>query len=334
MGASFSIPAVSVPHWVTLRQGPSALALGAARLLNGDSFMLQLEGLAKRFGDVVALDGCNLSVERGQMLGFLGPNGAGKTTAMRSIFGLVRPDGGKVLWDDSPIDQGTRLGFGYMPEERGLYPRMTAHSQIVYFGRLHGMSRSEAGAEATNLLSEFGLGDRADVRIDELSHGNQQRVQLAVAMVHQPDLLVLDEPFAGLDPVAATVLAAALQRRASEGAAVLFSSHQLDVVEDLCEDIVIVNHGKVVAEGSVQGLRAASPRRYVDVTLRSGATDWVDALDGVEVVSRMAGRVRLLISGDLDLVALSKAAVAAGEVVEFALRPPELSEVFVEVAGS
>jgi len=218
------------------------------------------------------------------MLGFLGPNGAGKTTAMRSIFGLVRPDGGKVLWDDSPIDQGARLGFGYMPEERGLYPRMTAHSQIVYFGRLHGMSRSEA--------------DRAEVRIDELSHGNQQRVQLAVAMVHQPDLLVLDEPFAGLDPVAATVLAAALQRRASEGAG------------------------------------AASPRRYVDVTLRGGATDWVDALDGVEVVSRMAGRVRLLISGDLDLVALSKAAVAAGEVVEFALRPPELSEVFVEVAGS
>ncbi len=296
--------------------------------------MLQLEGLTKRFGEVVALDGCTLSVRSGQMVGFLGPNGAGKTTTMRSIFGLVRPDAGVVAWDGRPIDAATRLGFGYMPEERGLYPRMTASSQIVYFGRLHGMSRQAAAAEATALLDEFGLAERADARIDELSHGNQQRVQLAVAMVHRPDLLVLDEPFAGLDPVAAAVLAGALERRAAEGAAVLFSSHQLDVVEDLCEDVVIVHRGRVVAEGSVQDLRAASPRRYLDVMLRSGATDWVDGLGGVEVVSRKAGRARLLITGDLDLVALSSAATAAGEVVEFALRPPDLSEVFVEVAGS
>jgi ABC-2 type transport system ATP-binding protein len=296
--------------------------------------MLQLEGLSKRFGDVVALDGCTLSVRRGQMLGFLGPNGAGKTTTMRTIFGLSRPDAGTVAWDGQPIDAAARLDFGYMPEERGLYPRMTASSQIVYFGRLHGMSRSAAAAGAAALLEEFGLGERADARIDELSHGNQQRVQLAVAMVHRPDLLVLDEPFAGLDPVAAAMLAGALERRAAEGAAVLFSSHQLDVVEDLCEDVVIVHHGKVVAEGSVQDLRAASQRRYLDVTLRSGATDWVEALGGVEVVSRKGGSVRLLLAGEIDLVALSAAATAAGEVVEFALRPPDLSEVFVEVAGS
>jgi ABC-2 type transport system ATP-binding protein len=296
--------------------------------------MLHIDGLSKRFGDVVALDGCTLSVRRGQMLGFLGPNGAGKTTTMRSIFGLVRPDSGSVAWDEAAIGERTRLGFGYMPEERGLYPRMTALDQIIYFGRLHGMTKSEAGTEATSLLDEFGLGERGDARLDELSHGNQQRVQLAVAMVHRPELLVLDEPFAGLDPVAAAVLAGALERRADEGAAVLFSSHQLDVVEDLCEDVVIVNRGTVVAEGSVQDLRAASPRRYLDVTLRSGTTDWVDALAGVEVVSRKGARARLLITGDIDLVTLAQAAKDAGEVMEFALRPPGLSEVFVEVAGS
>ena len=191
--------------------------------------MLEIQGLTKRFGDVIALDGCSLSVRRGQMLGFLGPNGAGKTTTMRSIFGLVRPDEGELLWDGAPIDQPSRLGFGYMPEERGLYPRMTAHGQITYFGRLHGMSRADAASAADGLLGEFGLGDRRDARIDELSHGNQQRVQLAVAMVHRPDLLVLDEPFAGLDPVAAATLAGALERRATEGAAVIFSSHQLDL---------------------------------------------------------------------------------------------------------
>jgi len=296
--------------------------------------MLKLEALSKRFGDVVALDQCNLSVRRGQMLGFLGPNGAGKTTTMRLIFGLVRLDEGSVTWDDAPIDEATRLGFGYMPEERGLYPRMTAHNQIVYFGRLHGMGRDAAQSEAGSLLDEFGLSERADAKIDELSHGNQQRVQLAVSMVHRPELLVLDEPFAGLDPVAAAVLAEALERRAAEGAAVLFSSHQLDVVEDLCEDIIIVNRGRVVAEGSVQNLRAASPRRYVDVTLRDGAVGWAEALRGVEVAARKGDRVRLLITGDVDLVGLASAAAAAGEVVEFALRPPNLSEIFVEVAGS
>jgi len=296
--------------------------------------MLHLDSLRKRFGDVVALDGCTLSVRRGQMLGFLGPNGAGKTTAMRTIFGLVVPESGEAFWDGAPIDTTVRLGFGYMPEERGLYPRMAVLDQIVYFGRLHGMTRPDATTDSSVLLDEFDLGDRADAKVDELSHGNQQRVQLAVALIHSPDLLVLDEPFAGLDPMAASLLAGVLRRRADDGAAVVFSSHQLDVVEDLCEEVVIVNRGRVVAEGSVQELRAASPRRYLEVTLRGGGTGWVDALSGVEVIERNGGRVRLLLSDGFDMVALAQAAEAAGDVIEFALRPPDLSEVFVEVAGS
>jgi ABC-2 type transport system ATP-binding protein len=295
--------------------------------------VLVLDGLRKRFGDVVALDGCSLAVDRGQMLGFLGPNGAGKTTAMRTVFGLVAPDDGAVSWEGRPVDEAARLRFGYMPEERGLYPRMTALDQIVYFGRLHGLARTEADARARRLLSEFDLADRHQAKVDELSHGNQQRVQLAVALIHTPELLVLDEPFSGLDPVAAGLLAQALRRRAAEGAAVVFSSHQLDMVEDLCEDVVIVNRGRVVAEGNVQDLRAAVPRRYLDVTLRDAGTGWADEVTGVEVVERNGDRVRFLLGESFDLVALAEAARRAGEVVEFGLRPPSLSEVFVEVAG-
>jgi len=254
--------------------------------------MLHLDGLTKRFGDVVALDGCTLSVRRGQMLGFLGPNGAGKTTTMRTIFGLVVPDAGEISWNDAPIETAVRLGFGYMPEERGLYPRMAVADQIVYFGRLHGMTRPDAAAGAMALLEEFGLEDRADSKVE------------------------------------------VLKRRADAGAAVIFSSHQLDVVEDLCEEVVIVHRGKVVAEGSVQDLRAASPLRYLDVTLRGGGTGWVDDLSGVDVVERNGGRVRLLLSAGFDMVALARAAEEAGDVVEFTLRPPDLSEVFVEVTGS
>ena len=295
--------------------------------------MLEIAGLTKRFGEIRALDGCSLTLRRGQLLGFLGPNGAGKTTTMRAIFGLVRPDEGSVTWDGSAIDAGARTRFGYMPEERGLYPRMAVHDQIVYFGRLHGMSRSEADTASSDLLEEFGLTDRRDAKVEELSHGNQQRVQLAVALVHRPDLLVLDEPFGGLDPVAAAVLMAALQRRVADGAAVLFSSHQLDVVEDLSDDVVIVNAGRVVASGSVQDLRAASPKRYLEVSLAGDDAGWVDGLEGVTVVERSGGSVRLLVDGQVDLVGLARAADAAGDVVEFALRPPDLSEIFVEVAG-
>lgn len=295
--------------------------------------MLVLDALHKRYGDVVALDGCSLTVGRGQMLGFLGPNGAGKTTAMRTIFGLVVPDKGRVEWEGLPIDHRVRLRFGYMPEERGLYPRMTVFDQIVYFGRLHGMSGPDARTSAGRLLDEFGLGSRKDAKVDELSHGNQQRVQLAVALIHDPELLVLDEPFSGLDPVATAALAEVLQHRAEQGAAVIFSSHQLDVVEHLCEDVVIINRGRVVAEGAVQDLRAGLPRRYLDVTVRGGGTAWADAVAGVRVVDRNEDRVRLLVGEPFDLAGLAEAAVRAGEVLEFSLRPPDLSEVFAEVAG-
>lgn len=291
--------------------------------------MLRFNDLVKRYGDVTALDGCTFSVERGQMLGFLGPNGAGKTTTMRSVFGLMRPTSGTVTWDGAAITPDTRLRFGYMPEERGLYPRMSPRDQLVYFGELHGMAPPDAAFEAGRLLAEFDLGDRAEEPVSNLSHGNQQRVQLAVALMHDPELLILDEPFSGLDPLAAQTMAEILQRRAEDGAAVLFSSHQLDVVENLCDDVVIINQGAVVLAGDVMELRASSDRRYLEIVGRSDV-GWARQLPGVAVLSHHGNRIRLDLNDSHRLEQLAAVAEKAGDIVVFSVEPPTLSEVFEE----
>lgn len=295
--------------------------------------MLVLDGLRKDFGSVVALDGCSLQVPPGEMLGFLGPNGAGKTTAMRSIFGLIALDAGSVTWRGDRIGLPTMRTFGYMPEERGLYPRMTVAAQIRYFGQLHGMSGSTAASSAARLIEDLGLGPHAAHKVQDLSHGNQQRVQLAVALVHDPELLVLDEPFSGLDPVAAAAMAAILSARAAAGAAVIFSSHQLDVVEELCRDVVIIDRGRVVLAGKVEEIRAASTRRYLDVVVEGSGGGWAEGIEGATLVARVGDRVRLALDRGADVPALAARAARAGAIVEFSFGPPDLSEVFVEAVS-
>ena len=294
--------------------------------------MLLFDQLIKRYGNVTALDGCTFSVERGQMLGFLGPNGAGKTTAMRGVFGLMKPSSGSITWDDEPIGPVARLRFGYMPEERGLYPKMAPREQLIYFGQLHGMAARDAAAAAERLLAQFGLGDRAEDPVSNLSHGSQQRVQLAVALMHDPELIILDEPFSGLDPLAAQDMAAILKQRADDGAAVLFSSHQLDVVENLCNEVVIINHGAVVLAGNVMELRAASERRYLDIVGRSDVS-WAKDLPGVEVLSHTGTRIKLDLKDSSRLIDLADAAEKAGDIVVFSVEPPSLSEVFEEAVS-
>jgi ABC-2 type transport system ATP-binding protein len=274
---------------------------------------LVLEQVSKRFGAVQALAGCSFSVERGRMLGFLGPNGAGKTTAMRAIFGLVRLDGGEVLWNGRTAGQAERLRFGYMPEERGLYPRMAVGEQLEYFGRLHGLDTDAARAAAREWLERLALADRAGAKVEELSHGNQQRAQLAAALLHRPDLLVLDEPFAGLDPVAVHMLADVLRDEAARGAAVLFSSHQLELVEDICEDVAIVDHGRVVTTGDMHRLRGQSHRRRIELRI-----------DGEP-------RESFLAEAGVDPERVLAEAEARGRVVEFSYGPPSLGELFLEL---
>jgi len=227
--------------------------------------MLEFNQLQKRFGEVTALDRLSFAVQPGRILGFLGPNGAGKTTAMRCVLGLVNPDAGTVTWQGSEIDGTTRLRFGYMPEERGLYPKMLVGEQIAYFARLSGLERKQAAAAANRWLTRFGLTDRSSSKVEELSHGNQQRVQLACALVHEPEVAVLDEPFAGLDPIGMETMATELRQLATQGMTILFSSHQLDLVAGVCQDVVIIDSGCTVLSGEMGTLQTASPTRFLEI---------------------------------------------------------------------
>ena len=293
--------------------------------------MLELAGLHKRFGDIVALQGCSLRAQPGRMLGFLGPNGSGKTTAMRSIFGLVHLDAGDVRWRNQPISDAGRGRFGYMPEQRGLYPRMRVREQIIYFARLHGRSAPEAAQAADHWLDRLGLADRATSRLEQLSHGNQQRVQLIVALAHEADLLVLDEPFAGLDPIGVESLGEVVREQAARGAAVLFSSHQLDLVEDLCDDVTIIHHGRTVLEGPLAEVRAASPSRYVHASVASStARPWHETIEGVDLLWSRGDQSRLRVPASADPAALLAAAQEAGSVSFFRFEPPLLSDLFME----
>jgi ABC-2 type transport system ATP-binding protein len=311
-----------------VRRAPAAAVRGAA----GDGG-LALRRAGKRFGSVQALRECSFSVARGRMLGFLGPNGAGKTTAMRAVFGLVELDEGEVLWDGRPVGLAERLRFGYMPEERGLYPRMPVGAQLEYFGQLHGLPAGAARAAASRWLERLGLADRAGAKVEELSHGNQQRAQLAAALLHEPELLVLDEPFAGLDPVAVRTLADVLRGEADRGAAVLFSSHQLELVQDICEQVAIVDRGGVVATGDVDELRRRSQRRRIEIQLDGAPPDWLPGMAGLELVERRDGGLRLLAGRDVDPEQVLAAARRSGRVVAFGYGPPSLAELFLELVA-
>jgi ABC-2 type transport system ATP-binding protein len=296
--------------------------------------MLEIHDLTKTYGSVVALDGASFSVRPGRLVGFLGRNGAGKTTTMRAVFGLIEPDRGSITWRGKPIERGERLRFGYMPEQRGLYPRMKVADQLTYFGELHGLEAAPARAAAARWLDGLGLTDRAGSKLETLSHGNQQRVQLGAALVHDPELLVLDEPFSGLDPIGIDTMSTILRQRATAGVSVIFSSHQLDLVEDVCEDVVIIESGRIVAAGAIDELRAASTRRHLEVEVVGNENQWLDGRADLTVEETRDDFARLAVPADVDLGALLARASAAGPVRRFAFQPPTLSELFMEVVGS
>ncbi len=293
--------------------------------------MLELNDLSKRFGDVIALDGAGFVVERGRILGFLGPNGAGKTTAMRAVFGLIRPDGGTVSWNGAPVGPEERLHFGYMPEERGLYPKMKVHDQLVHFSRLSGLSKKEANEAVDHWLGVLGLAGRGDAKLDDLSHGNQQRAQLAAALAPNPELLILDEPFAGLDPIGVDSLAETLTELASEGVTIVFSSHQLDLVEDVCQDVAIINEGRIVLSGRLDDIKNRSKKRRLMIDV--DGEPWMPNLPGVEVVEGL-GPSHCIVDDDAPVADLLAAANRAGVVNRFVFEPPRLTDLFREAVGS
>ncbi|HET9091633.1 MAG TPA: ATP-binding cassette domain-containing protein [Acidimicrobiales bacterium] len=282
---------------------------------------------------MTALDGLSFSVPSGQVVGFLGPNGAGKTTAMRALFGLTDLDAGTVSWKGAPIGPVERRRFGYMPEERGLYPNMLVGDVVEYLGRLHGMGAVDAAAATAVWLERLQVADRAGSKVEALSHGNQQRVQLAAALVHNPEVLVLDEPLAGLDPTGIDVIGDVLVEQARAGRCVLFSSHQLDLVEDLCESVAIIDHGRLVASGTVDELTTSGPRRLVVRVEGDRDGAWARSLAGVTVSEAPGGEVRLVLEDTTDSDAVLDAARRAGRVTAFVFERRRLSEVFREAVA-
>jgi ABC-2 type transport system ATP-binding protein len=292
--------------------------------------VLEAQGLHKRYGAVEALRGVGLTVRKGEMFGFVGANGAGKTTTMRIVMGVLEADSGEVTWQGEPLTFETRRGFGYMPEERGLYQKMKVAEQIEYFGRLHGMSSTEARKASDELLDRLGVAERRNDTVDALSLGNQQRVQLAVALVHRPSVLILDEPFSGLDPIAVDALAEVLAERRAAGVPVIFSSHQLDLVERLCDSVGIISAGRMVADGPVDEVRAREGRRTLKVVVSGAVPGWADGLPGE--LTTQNGR-QVLHAADGDGQAILHAAAKAGTVEYFGWEQPTLTEIFREAVA-
>jgi ABC-2 type transport system ATP-binding protein len=291
--------------------------------------MLQLRDVSRRYGQTVALDGLSLDVPAGDVVGFVGPNGAGKTTAMRIALGVLETDTGDVRWHGEPVTREAQRTFGYMPEERGLYPKMRVDRHLRYLAALHG--RDDADADAARWIDRLGIAEYTEKRIEELSLGNQQRVQLAAALVHDPPVLILDEPFSGLDPLGTDVMSEVLAERARAGAAVIFSSHQLELVERICDRVAIVDRGRLVASGRVDELRAERSRPRLRVDVEGAVNGWVERLPGVRVVARDPDGLLLELGDGADDQQVLDAARRAGRVRRFAPARPTLSELFREV---
>ena len=299
--------------------------------------MIEIAGVSRSFGDRKVLDDVSFRVKSGRMTGFVGGNGAGKTTTMRIILGVLSADEGTVSLDGTPVTPADRARFGYVPEERGLYPKMKVLEQLIYLGRLHGMSAGSAKASASALIERLGLGERANDTLESLSLGNQQRAQIAAALVHDPTALVLDEPFSGLDPMAVEVVLGVLRDYAAQGVPVLFSSHQLDIVERLCDDVVVIGNGRILAHGSREALRAEHSGRAFELELTGSAADagWVRDQPGITVTHLDGGFARFDAESDAAARAVLVRAVSADPALttvrSFAPVTPSLAQIFKEV---
>ncbi|NKE62507.1 ATP-binding cassette domain-containing protein [Lentzea sp. PSKA42] len=288
--------------------------------------MLTLRGISRNFGDHRVLDEVSFDVRPGRLTGFLGANGSGKTTTMRIVLGVLAAHGGSVSWQSQVITPQNRPNFGYMPEERGLYPKMKVREQITWLGRLHGVERTIAQRNTDQLLEDLELTDRANDRLEQLSLGNQQRVQIAAALVHDPELLILDEPFSGLDPIAVETVLDVLRKRAAGGVPVLFSSHQLAIVERLCDDVVIISKGRIAAKGSREELRQTHAGDRYEIVVAQDA-GWVRDVPGTTLLELDGPRAVF----ESEPQQVLKAALERGEVRSFTPVVPTLDEIFKEV---
>jgi ABC-2 type transport system ATP-binding protein len=297
---------------------------------------LEIDHVTKRFGATTALDALTFDVPPGEVFGFLGANGAGKTTTMRICLGIVAPDAGEIRWNGHPVGDVPRQTWGYLPEERGLYPRMAVLDQLVYYASLYGRPPGRARREALTWLSRFRITEYADRRAEELSKGNQQKVQFIAAILHDPEVLLMDEPFTGLDPINLVLLREAFMELRDRGRTLIFSTHQMEAAEAMCESVAIVDRGRLVAGGRLRDLKRATGRQWIRLALdgASAAPPWLAELPGVDVVRERATGAELeLLAGAEPPVVLAAILDRGATVSEFAVVEPSLEALFIELVG-
>lgn len=289
--------------------------------------------IVKRFRDVTAVDDLTFTVREGSLFGFLGPNGAGKTTTMRVILGIIKADEGQVTWNNTPFGELRRGFFGYLPEERGLYPKMRVVEHLEFLGRIHGLNKNNAQTQTQYWIERFDLGELSHKRIEELSKGNQQKVQTIGTMLHDPELLILDEPFSGLDPVNTALLKEVLMEAHRRGKTIIFSSHRMDQVEEICEDIVLIDRGRPVLHGNLREIKRSMGRQILRIALEGNKDFWTE-IAGLELLGTRADYQEFRLSEAVDPNLVLSQAMQEGQVVRFELVEPSLDQIFVEKVGA
>lgn len=295
---------------------------------------LQVDSVSKRFGSVQAVDNVSFAVPTGRVCGLLGSNGAGKTTTMRMIMRIFHPDQGTISWNGAPISDETRKGFGYLPEERGLYPKFEVREQLIYLTELKGLTRRDAAARADRWIKELEIEEYAARRVEQLSKGNQQKVQFAAAVAAGPALAILDEPFTGLDPVNTMVMEQAFRTVAAEGTTLLFSAHNLDQVEALCENVVLIHRSHVVLEGTLREIKKAARRQAIHLRMENDDYSFLSKFVGIVVREGKAGAREITLPSDMNANMILRAATEAGAITEYSLGEPSLREIYLEKVGA
>ncbi|MGJ7919406.1 ABC transporter ATP-binding protein [Neobacillus sp. LXY-4] len=294
---------------------------------------LQLQHITKRFGNFTAVDDLSLTIPENEMFGFLGANGAGKTTTFRMILGLLDPSEGDILWGGQSINYSLSSAIGYLPEERGLYPKLKVSEQLIYLARLKGMAKREAEKQLLYWLGRFKIPDYADKKVEELSKGNQQKIQFIAAVLHKPKLLILDEPFSGLDPVNVELLKRAVIDLKESGTSIVFSSHRMDHVEEMCEHLCILQKGRPVVQGNLKEIKREFGKKnlviHSDIKL-----DFLSDFSGVTKLYRTTEGVRLHVEGEEVAHRILKEIVSKGFIRKFELEEPSLNDIFIEKVGA
>lgn len=293
---------------------------------------LTISGVTKKFGNHVAVDNLHLDIPDSGLFGFLGGNGAGKTTTFRMILGLLDPTSGSITWNGKKINYAKSHLIGYLPEERGLYPKLKVKEQIIYLGRLRGMKKSDIVKELDKWLERFEIPQYLNKKVEELSKGNQQKIQLISAIIHQPELLILDEPFSGLDPINVEMLKEAVTDIAKQGTSIVFSSHQMEHVEQMCENICILREGKAVVHGNLREIKQSFGKKNLKI-YGDFPFDFLQTMSGVVRYQEVVGGCHLQIENEAVATEIFSELQGKGFVRRFELEEPTLNDIFIDKVG-